>query len=599
MNAVSREIKDFISSCVELEIPDSALFLLQIAAWKKLSTEGKLPERLSWGSFMSSKLTAESFAYAAENLSHGFPEAFDFPRLPPRDAAIASLVSRAGALSFTLDEFYEALPSMRPGHPFGRQLPDEALAFIAEACGMREGESLYIPYPGNYHAARFFASIRRLEVSAEDPRHSSLPGILFALEGRKIRVSFTDPLESPGFRASDSDPADPPYALEKFDRSFVDLVSFSGKSLPCSASSYRERFIASDPDKLKPASILEHAVAVSRNTLIAAVPHNFTFRTVGLEKRLKERFLGRGELNAVVALPKNMLPYSIDPFDLVFLGPSEKVPAGGEGKVYFLNLSRASRRHGRKNGIREAKKYSETFSRKEKIDGIAGFVEYERIGRRHFNLLPSLYPLSEKDRLIERSLSAYETMALSEIAEIRRSSSILAASERWPGETAGGRIFREVRVVDIPEHGYVLCASEEKRAADPQALGRNLLAPGDILLSVKGNVGWAGLMPSVLSETLAANQVFLVLRIKPETRYEPIVLLMYLKSDLGQSLLRRIAARNKVSTLQAKDVMNLPIPMFGAEKVLGIRKAFEEEERLYASLSILRAKIDELRRDLC
>jgi hypothetical protein len=54
-------------------------------------------------------------------------------------------------------------------------------------------------------------------------------------------------------------------------------------------------------------------------------------------------------------------------------------------------------------------------------------------------------------------------------------------------------------------------------------------------------------------------------------------------------------AGSMVSTLQAKDLENIPIPLFDEAKLHTIRDCFEREIELYASIDKIKKEIDTIR----
>jgi len=60
-------------------------------------------------------------------------------------------------------------------------------------------------------------------------------------------------------------------------------------------------------------------------------------------------------------------------------------------------------------------------------------------------------------------------------------------------------------------------------------------------------------------------------------------------------LLHRVVAGSMVSTLQSKDLENIPIPLFNDEKLREIRDSFKKEIELYGTIDEIKKEIDTIR----
>jgi type I restriction enzyme M protein len=157
--------------------------------------------------------------------------------------------------------------------------------------------------------------------------------------------------------------------------------------------------------------------------------------------------------------------------------------------------------------------------------------------------------------------------------------------------------MREVATGDIHD-GFVERPEKEVDiwAGDVDQIERFILRPGDILISVKGKAGVAGVVPEDAPEDIfgawTAGQPFVIARLRQSTAINsPIVLARYLASPFGQAQLQALAGGTTVPFIQMADLRRLAIPVPPADKQREIVQQIEE-------IKILRQQIKKIETDI-
>jgi hypothetical protein len=208
--------------------------------------------------------------------------------------------------------------------------------------------------------------------------------------------------------------------------------------------------------------------------------------------------------------------------------------------------------------------------------------------RRHLDISVDRYVRSdEAQRVAEVIDSAQAVVALNDIAEIIRPQS-------FPSE-GGDRVarFAEVGLQDIEPDGQIRRPAK-RTEIDEAIIGRILkqwLAPGDVLVSVRGRIGAVGMVQEAEpDEEVAgwlASQAFVVVRLRETSLVSQLTLYRYLASPLGQGLLQSLSTGTTVPMVSMGDMKRLRI-------MVPTAKEQREIEAQYARLRKLRDQIRKL-----
>ena len=164
--------------------------------------------------------------------------------------------------------------------------------------------------------------------------------------------------------------------------------------------------------------------------------------------------------------------------------------------------------------------------------------------------------------------------------------------------------IREVGTADLPSYGSMRSLGKETEVpAELVEKGRlQFLAPGDIVLMVKGNVGKVGIVPDSAPPPgpggWVLGQSTIALRVKPEIGIDPRAIFMLLRSPLGQGLLACIVLGATIPLISMRHLMQLEVPLPSPEESASAVDILAREDELQRQIDELAAQQSKLARDL-
>jgi type I restriction enzyme M protein len=197
----------------------------------------------------------------------------------------------------------------------------------------------------------------------------------------------------------------------------------------------------------------------------------------------------------------------------------------------------------------------------------------------------SRYVLDEAARELVQQQQRYPMHRLGEFFEVIR--------PRQHATASSGAAVNEVQAQDIPAYGYLRSASKEAQFDLGSAKASiYFIRPDDVLLTFKGTIGKVGIareVPDSEEGGWIAGQSLAILRSTRPELYPPKALLTYLRSNVGQALLRHIAVGATIPSIQLSALKDLKIPVPNAEEMHRMVQAFEQEARIEEQIQQLRA----------
>lgn len=155
----------------------------------------------------------------------------------------------------------------------------------------------------------------------------------------------------------------------------------------------------------------------------------------------------------------------------------------------------------------------------------------------------------------------------------------------------------EVGIADISNWQPVATKPKKVARLKPR---RDLptLERGDLVVSIKGTIGKAGLMGAVQPDAMVVSQTCLGLRLKPKSKasISAEFLLMYLRSPSGQAQLEGLQAGAAIQHISPQTLMSsflVPVPD------IHDREAVEQDYRRLCQLEAEKASIEQQMSDLC
>lgn len=227
-------------------------------------------------------------------------------------------------------------------------------------------------------------------------------------------------------------------------------------------------------------------------------------------------------------------------------------------------------------------------------------IEWDELESSNFSLLPERYVKSESLARIENSLKDRPVTSLASVATIERAKAPmqmrapsedppLTAMEIAPSDLEGG-------IVGTPRRQL---AFEGDQAS---AISKITVQPGDVLVSIKGNVGRVGLvglgasLAEIMNDPWVVSQSLAIVRLKPGGPISsPEVLNAILTAPWVQEKLESMSGGATVRTLPISALRSLSIPIPTREEADRAEQNLAEVDELRSKVTDLVRNIDETR----
>ena len=425
---------------------------------------------------------------------------------------------------------------------------------------------LYAPFKESYQIAYHTDK----KVYAESHEDRLTIEIIKILDDLDIEYKKTDVLEQPTYldnnelREFDCTVSFPPFAFKRKSDIFKDDVY--------------NRFKIYEGKGFLDVAYFEHSLATTKRKAVVLVASGFTFRG-GVEEKFRKYLIDNNYLEAVVELPSNILngTGTLSTFFIINKGKKSN-------DVYFLDLKNRQfiTKKGRKYLLNNIDEIIEIYKNRKELENISSLVSNSVIHENNYSLSIGRYIFSKEDLEIKRVLNEYNREPLQNIASIKKSPVIRDEKD--------GKAIYEITPSDFKTFGFTLECGKIKHT---KQYGIDTLMPNDILISMKGTVGKIAIIGE-LKEPMIASPNIQIIRIKNKSIIEPKVLYMFLKSNLGQSLLKRLSTGTTMPQITTKDIRALEIPILERSKQEEIIKNFEYEVNLFKEIESIKEKIHKI-----
>lgn len=425
---------------------------------------------------------------------------------------------------------------------------------------------LYAPFKESYQIA-YHTDKKVFAESYEDRLTIEIIKILNDLD---IEYKKTDVLEQPTYfennelREFDCTVSFPPFAFKRKS----DIFKYD----------VYNRFKIYEGKGFLDVAYFEHILATTKRKAVVLVASGFTFRG-GVEEKFRKYLIDNNYLEAVVELPSNILNGTgiLSTFFIVNKGKKSN-------DVYFLDLKNKQfiTKKGRKYLLNNIDEIIEIYKNRKELENISSLVSNSTIHENNYSLSIGRYIFSKEDLEIKRVLHNYNREPLQNIASIKKSPVIRDEKD--------GKAIYEITPSDFKTFGFTLECGKTKHT---KQYGIDTLIPNDILISMKGTVGKIAIVGE-LKEPMIASPNIQIIRIKNRSIIEPKVLYMFLKSNLGQSLLKRLSTGTTMPQITTKDIRALEIPILERSKQDEVIKNFEYEVNLFQEIESIKEKIHKI-----
>jgi type I restriction enzyme M protein len=416
------------------------------------------------------------------------------------------------------------------------------------------------------------ASEHAAKVITEHPTRSCVPLFIDILSDTNISFEFCDPIINPSRISNGKLPvynvtiSMPPFGLRSdvYEKAVDD--------------DWFNRF----PERTNQGAILatRHLLSITKDIGVIAVQDSILF-SPGMGRNFRKNLLEKGVISTVIAMPGGLLPHTNISFSILILTPSKD-----NESIKFIDLSSDNFYTGN-DRVKILKNIDQILSlvlenNKSKYTKDVGIAEIESNG---YNLHPGKYILDSSVQ------SAYNFLENENTDKLGNHVDIIRPRPHRKGVDSGLDVL-EIGAADIPNRGYVDKLSKRALLGDDLP-NSNFAKYKDIVLIAKGGVGKVGIISSSAPEPgkngWVIGQSAIILRIKSD-EVDPDSLLVYLRSNIGKSLLNSITSGSTIQFIKISDLKELPIIIPDTKTKEQMGKILEKENEISQQIKTLHAE---------
>lgn len=198
------------------------------------------------------------------------------------------------------------------------------------------------------------------------------------------------------------------------------------------------------------------------------------------------------------------------------------------------------------------------------------------------SLLASAHCLTEEQKKARRIVMEAPNKELGQVAHFFR--------PLLPNREERGEKIHILNVQQLSQFGYTNPVAEQDGYFERSGKMDPLLRSGDIVLGFRGVLGKVGIIaPDFSSDDLwVPSQSCLVLR-PAKKDYDPRLLFLYLRSEVGQTMIKKLASGATVPMVQINDLKRLPVILPTPEQAEKMLADFEKEVSVCSKIEALEA----------
>ena len=553
---------------------EEALELLYICkAWNQLSKDGKIEDELTFDTFYNQKVEVEKLVSVFDKLAKQI-KLFELYKLDTKNiqdntlVAILNLVNNSSKLPNVNDSFFfEKAKSSDYSVP--NQIAELGIKLLNG-----DSKELYVPFTNGFAYSNY--TNKKIFADNQFFRTSLIAELINILEDKEIIFERTNALEDPKFINPDA-----PHLLKEFDS----VLSFPPFSVRGNLDIKNDKF---NRFKFQRGSILdvahfEHILAQTKNKAVVLMAVGFAYRS-GIEEEFRKYLIEKNYLDAIIQLPPNL--HSATSIETTFFVINKNKT---DDKVHFINLKDESfiKRDGRQLVFKSLDYIVDIYENKKEIENISCLISNDEIVQNNYSFAIDRYVVAEDSKEMQKALERFDLIELESIADIRR-------SQLFKDEGEGLEVC-EISPSDFSKAGFTLeCEKIKQIGSQEKRLDTYELQPYDVLLSTKGTIGKVAIIGDI-TKPMIASQAIQVIRIKDkEKQKKAISLYMYLKSDLGQTILSSLVAGVAMPQISTLEIKKLNVPNLKKEDEEKLLLNFNSETEMYNQISILENKVKQL-----
>jgi len=338
--------------------------------------------------------------------------------------------------------------------------------------------------------------------------------------------------------------------------------------------------------ELSCSSLTHQFLNSSARKLYLLVAPNLLFSNRLEERELRRELLSANLVEASIMLPERMRPDCSLGVSLLVL---DKDRGSDNAQVRFINASSLD--------IKKVESLAKAEAFAELREYVRGEFSYDRpdcvsvdvhdLIVHGDSLLASAHCLTDEQKQAQALLAEFRTEKLGQVAHFFRP---LPSSK----EDKGDRL-KMLTVAQISSFGYTEPEDPSEVYARRGGKTDQLLQDGDVVLCIRGSYGKVGIVSKnfTTDDPWIVNQAAIILRpVKKD--YDPRLLFLYLRSELGQTLLKKLSTGATVPMVQIDDLKKMEIVIPTGAEAEQLLADFEAEVALSEQIAQLEAQRKEL-----
>ncbi|MCG3669265.1 N-6 DNA methylase [Aliarcobacter butzleri] len=452
---------------------------------------------------------------------------------------------------------------------------------------------LYVPFTQGFAYSKFLNTL--IYTDSQTPKYSLVAELISICGFADIAVSAIESRdnESEDIEFILSNALENPSYLDQNNknklREFEYVLSFPPYSVKQNFDYKNDKF---NRFKFQKGSVLdiayfEHILAQTKYRAVVLMPVGFTYRS-GNEELFRKYLIEKNYLEGIVQLPPNLHSATSIETTFFIINKIRNQHALKPNDIMFINLKDESfiKREGRQLVFKSVDEIRDIYINKKEIKNISALISREEIVANNYSFAIDKYVVTEKTKEVQKELEKFELIRLEDIADIRK-------SQLFKDEEKGLEIF-EISPSDFSKAGFTLeCGKIKKIESQKNRLDTYKLEPYDVLLSTKGTIGKVAIIGKI-DKPIIASQAIQVIRLKEDKEEKAIILYMFLKSNIGQTILSSITSGTVMPQISTVEVKNLGIPKLTEESEKTIFLNFDNEIEMYNKINHLEKEIEKI-----
>lgn len=433
---------------------------------------------------------------------------------------------------------------------------------------------IYSPFSNAYNIGYYTDK----KILAESFADEYIIELMKIIDGIAIDFNFKDPLINPTYVENKKS-----HLLTQFEY----VLSFPPMGLSTNNEFlYKDEFNRFKFHKIKSnreVAHFEHILAQTSCKAVVLTHVGFTYRG-NQDEEFRKYLIENNFLETVIQLAPNLHNATSIETTFIIINKQKK-----DKNIYFLNLKHESflNRIGRKLILNDVDKIISIYEKKQELENISRLVTTDEIIKNNYSYAIDRYIIAQEAKEMQKGLDRFELKELEEIADIRR-------SQLFKDEGEGLEVI-EISPSDFNKAGFTLeCGKTKKIDSQEKKLETYKLEPYDVLLSTKGTIGKVAIIGEI-SKLMIASQAIQVIRIKDKEKQEKAVsLYMFLKSDLGQTILSSLVAGVTMPQISTVEIKKLNVPNLKKDEEEKLFLNFNSEVEMYNKITNLEQNIKQL-----